>query len=128
MKPLKQTILVCDDNRDSSELLKFAFNLEGFEVVIGDDLDRCLDEAVRKNFQAIILDNRFGNLTSLDVSRHIRRIDPNVPIIFYSGEARSSEIEKALSAGADAYLIKPLDFEKLTDTVRDLIKKTAAEN
>jgi DNA-binding response OmpR family regulator len=128
MNPLKQTILVCDDNRDSSELLKFAFNLEGFEVVIGDDLDRCLDEAVRKNFQAIILDNRFGNLSSIDVSRHIRRIDPNVPIIFYSGEARSSEIEKALSAGANAYLIKPLDFEKLTDTVIDLIKKTGAES
>ena len=128
MNPLKQTILVCDDNRDSSELLKFAFNLEGFEVVIGDDLDRCLDEAVRKNFQAIILDNRFGDLSSLDVSRHIRRIDPNVPIIFYSGEARSSEIEKALFAGANAYLIKPLDFEKLTDTVRDLIKKNNAEN
>lgn len=87
-----------------------------------DNLEECLSQARQKNFQAIILNNRFGNISSLDVSRQIRSFDSTVPIIFHSGEARQSEIDKALAAGANAYLVKPNNFEKLTDTVIKLIE------
>lgn len=123
MNQLKQTIFVCDDNTDNCELIKFAFQLKGYEVVSCDNLEECLSQARQKAFQAIILDNRFGGASSLEVSRQIRSFDSTVPIIFFSGEARQTEIDRALATGANAYLIKPLDFETLTKTVIKLIEE-----
>lgn len=98
------------------------FQLEGYKVASCDNLEECLSQARQNNFEAIILDNRFGKVSSLEACREIRGFNRNIPIIFYSGEARASEIEKALMAGADAYLVKPNDFERLTETVINLIE------
>lgn len=122
MEQSNQTVFVCDDNADSRELIKMLFQLEGYEVVSCDNLEDCLSGALQNNFDAIILDNRFGQVSSLEACREIRGFNRMVPIIFYSGEARTSEIDKAHEAGADAYLIKPNDFERLTETVFNLIK------
>lgn len=122
MEQSKQTVFVCDDNADSCELIKMVFHLEGYEVVSCDNLEDCLSGARRNDFDAIILDNRFGHVSSLEACREIRGFNRSVPIIFYSGEARASEIDKAHEAGADAYLVKPNDFERLTETVINLIK------
>lgn len=123
MKQSKQIVFVCDDNADSCELIKFVFELEGYEVVSCDNLEDCLSEARQNKFDAIVLDNRFGQVSSLEACREIQAFNQNIPIIFYSGEARTSQMEKALKAGADAYLVKPNDFERLTRTVVSLIKK-----
>lgn len=122
MEQQKRTIFVCDDNSDSCELVKFVFELEGYKVISCDNLEDCLSGARQNNFDAIILDNRFGQVSSLDACREIRSFNRSVPIIFYSGEARTSEIDKALQAGANAYLVKPNDFEQLTGTVTGLIE------
>jgi DNA-binding response OmpR family regulator len=121
MEQSNKTIFVCDDDPDSCELIKFVFGLQGYKVISCNILDECLSQAREKIFQAIILDNRFGGSSSLEVSRQIRSFDSTVPIIFFSGETRQSEIDKALQTGANAYLIKPTDFEKLTATVISLI-------
>lgn len=123
MKQSKRTVFVCDDNSDSCELIKFVFELEGYEVVSCDNLEDCLSGALQNDFDAIVLDNRFGQVSSLEACREIRGFNRTVPIIFYSGEARAAEINKALEAGADAYLVKPNDFERLTGTVINFIKR-----
>lgn len=127
MNEYKPTVFVCDDDADNCELIKFAFGLEGYEVTSCGNLEDCLSQARQKEFRAIILDNRFGQVSSLEVSRQIRSFDPTVPIVFYSGEVRASEIDKALATGADAYLVKPNDFEKLTKTVIELIERQKFE-
>ena len=124
MTQLNKSIFICEDDADSSELMRFVFEMEGYTVVVCDNLEECLRQAQQRIFQAIVLDNRLGELSSVEICRKIRDIHPSLPIIFYSGEARQPEIEKALTAGADAYLIKPLDFEKLTQTVTELIGRT----
>ncbi|HEX8246815.1 MAG TPA: response regulator [Pyrinomonadaceae bacterium] len=127
MKSSKYTVLCVDDDKDNLELLTFVFEHADFEVLACDSLDECLNHARNKNLDAIILDNRFGNETSLEVCQEIRDFNPTIPIVFYSGEAREIEIRKVLTACADAYLVKPNDFEKLTQTVADLIEETQVE-
>ncbi len=117
MEQSKQTVLCVDDNEDNCELVTFIFEQKGFEVTACQSIEECSIQIRKKKFSAIVLDNRFGDTTSLEVCREIRGFDSRVPIVFYSGEARPKEIEKALAAGANAYLIKPNDFGKLTDTV-----------
>ena len=122
MKSAKPNILCVDENEDNLELLKITFEQEGFEVTTCRSLEECLSQARRNEFSAIILDNRFGNGTSLDVCREISAFSPDTPIIFCSGEARKAEIAKAIEAGGDQYFVKPVDFDKLADAVKGLIE------
>jgi DNA-binding response OmpR family regulator len=75
-----------------------------------------------EKFLAFILDNWFEGTSGVDICKEIRSFDLNTPIIFCSGEARRFEIDKALAAGANAYLVKPIDFEELTETVTKLVR------
>ena len=122
MKLVKRSILCVDENKDNLELLTVTFEQEGFEVTACQSLEECLSQARQNDFSAIILDNRFGNGTSLDACREISEFSPNTPIIFCSGEARTAEIAKAIEAGGDRYFVKPVDFDKLADAVNELIE------
>ena len=126
MNHAKYTILCVDDDKDNLELLTFVFEHADFDVLSCDTLEECLSLARREKLDAIVLDNRFGNESSLEACEEIRALNPDIPIVFYSGEARRIEIEKVLNACADAYLIKPTDFDKLTETVEELIEEVQA--
>jgi DNA-binding response OmpR family regulator len=53
--------------------------------------------------------------------RQIRLFDSNTPVIFYSALSRDSDLAAAANAGAQAYLIKPNDFEQIEPTIRRLV-------
>ena len=123
MEPPNSEILCIDDDDDTRELIKFSFRLADYRVTTCGTAEEGLVQAGRGGFRAIILDNRFRDSSGELVCQEIRRFDRVTPIVFFSGEARPQEINKALAAGANAYLVKPNDFEKLTETVISLIEK-----
>lgn len=124
MKTAKPSVLCVDDNEDNLDLLTYLFEAENFEVTTCATLQDCLSQTRQNRYSAIILDNRFGDESSLEVCKEIRTNNPKTPIIFYSGEAREAEIAKALDACANAYLVKPLDLDKLTDVAYQLIEES----
>jgi CheY-like chemotaxis protein len=124
MNQPKHSVLCVDDNQDNLELITFVFEHAGFDVTACDTLNDCLLHARSKSLDAIILDNRFGDQSSVEVCEEIRSFNPAIPIVFYSGEARQFEIERALNECGNAYLVKPNDFEKLIPTVVNLIQST----
>lgn len=114
-------ILCIDDDNDTCELVKYVLEREGLQVTACSTADEGLLYARKGNFRLIILDNRFHMTSGIEVCEEIREFDKTTPVIFFTGESRQSEIDKALEAGATAYLVKPNDFEKLAPTVLDLI-------
>lgn len=118
----KHSILCIEDDEDTCALMRFVFEQEGF-IVTTCSVEDCLQVVERQNFSAMILDNYFGDLDGVEICRKIRSLHPATPIIFFSGEVRQTEREKALAAGASAYLIKPDDFEKLVEITLGLIKQ-----
>jgi DNA-binding response OmpR family regulator len=120
MNESKSKILCVEDDEDTCELVSFVFKQAGYETETCSKMD-CLNLIHEEKFLAFILDNWFEGTSGVDICEQIRSFDLDTPIIFFSGEARTSEIDKALAAGANAYLVKPNDFEKLTETVTKLI-------
>jgi DNA-binding response OmpR family regulator len=123
MEFTKPSILCIDDDEDTRDLIKFALQSMDYSVATCATAEEGLIEARKGGFGAIILDNRFRDSRGEEICRRIRRFDADTPIVFYSGEARPAEIDKAFAAGANAYLVKPLGFEKLAETVTGLIEK-----
>ena len=128
MTALTQNILCIDDDIDTRELIKFVFRQSNYQVTACSSPSEGLQNARLDGFDAIILDNRFAETTGIDICREIRSFDSKTPIVLFSADARQSEKEKALTAGANSYLVKPNDFEKLTETVITLIEKTGKSN
>lgn len=122
MKELKSKILCIEDDEDTCDLVTFVFNQAGYEIKSCSQTD-CLEHTHKEKFLAIILDNYFDGLSGINICEEIRSFDQTTPIIFLSGEARQAEIDKAMAAGANAYLIKPTDFEKLVPTAIKCIEQ-----
>lgn len=118
----QNSVLCVEDDEDTCTLLRFVFEQEGF-IVTTCSVKDCLKVVERRIFSAIILDNYFGDLDGVEICKEIRNLHPATPIVFFSGEVRQSERDKALAAGASAYLIKPDDFEKLVEITLKLIKE-----
>lgn len=122
MEQSRHEILCIDDDKDTCELVEFMFKQKGYKVISCATGKDGLTRARSEQFGAIILDNRFHGSDGANICEEIRSFDRSTPIIFFSGEARLQEKEKALKAGANEYLIKPNDLDRLTDTIINFIE------
>jgi DNA-binding response OmpR family regulator len=122
MKQNNLRILCIEDDEDTCELVTFVFEQQGYNVESCSRTD-CLKLMHEEKFLAIILDNYFIEKSGVDICREFRSFDQTTPVIFFSGEVRQTEIDKALAAGANRYLIKPNDFDKLVPTTIELVEK-----
>ena len=109
--PDKKRILFVDDDDDTCELIAFCF--PQFEIVTADSMAEGLLLAQSRRFELYLLDNWLPDGTGIELCRQIRQFDPCTPVIFYSAVANESDIQHALSAGAQAYVVKPESIEKL---------------
>ncbi len=121
MKQDNLAILCIEDDKDTCDLVTFVFEQEGFKVEACSKID-CLKIIREEKFAAVILDNYFIETSGVEICQELRSFDKTTPVIFFSGEARQSEIDKAVTAGANTYLVKPNDFEKLVPTTIKLIE------
>jgi DNA-binding response OmpR family regulator len=114
-------ILYVEEHAESCELLALWLNNYGYEVDTANTMSDGLSLAKGGAFDAYILSGKFIDGTGLDLCRLIRLFDSTTPIVFYSALARDSDLVAAVSAGAQAYLIKPNDFEKIEPTLNLLL-------
>ena len=118
-----KNVLCVDDNEDSRELLKIFFELENYQVVTCATHQECSEQVKNNEFSAIVLDSWIPGLSGVDICRQIRAVNTTIPIIFYSADALAKSREKGLQAGANAYLVKPDDLNKVVSTVTELIEE-----
>ena len=119
----KGRILYTEDDPDSRELVRYLFTRAGYEVVCTESGPQALQLAKQEQFDLILVDNWMPNVTGLDLTRYIREFNQTTPILFYSGAAFETDRRDALNAGAQAYLTKPFDFQKLIPEAERLLRK-----
>ena len=119
----KRKVLYIDRDDDNCELVKFVFQNACCEVICTDNVYQGLKLASKTDFDAVILEFRQTNMNGVELCRLIRKSNPFLPIVFFTGSAFPFERKAGFAAGANAYLIKPNDFERLTSVVCDLIEK-----
>ena len=108
-------ILVVDDERPISDIIKFNLTKEGYEVVTAFDGREALEQFEAENPDLVILDLMLPELDGLEVAKEIRKTS-HTPIIMLS--AKDSEFDKVigLEIGADDFVTKPFsnrEFELL---------------
>lgn len=122
MSRVKCRILCVDDHKDSADMLCLILSVEDYEVATASTIEEALTLATGEAFDLYVLDRRLPDGTGLELCRQLNELTPDVPCIFYSGDAYEMQRRQALAAGADDYVAKP-DIDRLIDAVHKLLSK-----
>jgi len=123
MPPLRQTILVVEDEASIAETILYALQTEGFVPLWKTTGREALTVLNAQPVALVVLDVGLPDMSGFDVCREIQRRG-GVPVIFLT--ARSGEVDKivGLELGADDYLAKPFSPRELTARVRAVLRRT----
>lgn len=117
----KGRILCTEDDPDSRALLVFVLENKGYLVTCPENSADALSLAKHEQFDLLLVDNWMPGLSGQELTHQVREFNKKTPILFYSGAAYESDIQEALIAGAQGYLIKPFGISGLVDEVARLI-------
>lgn len=120
-KPEHRRVLYAEDNRDACQMLTVLLNFSAIEVIAAGTIAEAWQLAQTGDFDLYLLDSRFPDGDGLELCRSLKEYAPRTPIIIYSGHAHENDIQKGLSVGANAYLVKPYIYE-LTELILQTIK------
>ena len=122
----KMRVFIVDDSKAFVERLADLLDeVPGVELAgRANDVPGAIHSILRTNPDAIILDLQMPGGSGLEVLRTVRQSRPSLRVLVCTNYPYSQYREECLAAGANFFLDKSAEFEKIPDILRDLIKKT----
>lgn len=117
-------ILIADDNHQNCELLDAYLADEGYEMTVAYDGKQALQKVTDVQPDLILLDIMMPKLSGYEVCQQLKR-DPStrgIPILMVTALNEQGDIEKAVAAGCDDFLTKPVNSLELKTRVRSLLR------
>ncbi|HEX4991297.1 MAG TPA: response regulator [Candidatus Binatia bacterium] len=114
------SILAVDDEQNLLELLITVLGKRGYKVktaLNGIEALRLLDQ---ESFQLALLDLKMGPVNGVQLLKEIKDRRPIMKVIMMTAYPTSETRTQASANGASAYLTKPVDIQKLVDTINSL--------
>ena len=116
-------ILVVEDEKKLSDILKKALIGEKFLVDIAEDGEEGLDKALKNNYSLIILDVMLPKKDGMAVCKELRNRHVHTPIIMLTARTTIEDRVTGLDLGADDYLTKPFGIEELFSRIRAVLRR-----
>ncbi|MBI3862085.1 MAG: response regulator [Planctomycetia bacterium] len=123
-RPTPSKILIADDNQQNCELLDAYLADSGFQIEMVYDGQQTLDAVAKSQPDVILLDIMMPKVSGYEVCQRLKA-DPktrNISIIMVTALAEMGDIEKAVNAGANDFLTKPVHKLELTTRVKTLLE------
>ncbi|GAU76376.1 response regulator YycF [Fusibacter sp. 3D3] len=119
---MSKKILIVDDEKPISDIIKFNLSKEGYEIETAFDGDEALKKVYQFQPDLVLLDVMLPKLDGFQVCRKIRE-SFNMPIIMLT--AKEEEVDKVLGfeLGADDYITKPFGMRELIARVKANIRR-----
>ena len=119
----RDKILVIDDSPTVLGMLRYGLGQHGFQVICARNGEEGLRKALRFRPTVIISDWQMPKMTGTELSRKLRENEKtrDTAIILLSSRSTRADAIRALRDGADEYIVKPFNFERLVATVERLV-------
>jgi CheY-like chemotaxis protein len=119
---MPKLVLIADDNADNILLIKKILRRSGVDIEFMDARTGrdALELAMRRKPDLILLDMKMPNMDGYEAAAAVRLSEgiSGVPIIAVTAQAMLGDKERALQAGCNEYLTKPIDPMSLIDSVK----------
>ncbi len=119
----KEKVLVVEDNRDSRELVVKVLTARGYQVVEAMDGEEALGMVERLRPDLILMDISLPRMDGHEVTRRLKGSEQfkAIPVIALTAHAMKGDREKALAAGCDGYITKPINVRELDGQIRQFL-------
>ena len=110
----RKRILVVDDDKDVLLFLGDRLNALGYDVLTAGNGTEGLEALQRQSVDGVLLDLNMPVMGGMTMLEKLKNLSPSPPVIVMSANDHRSELVKAMSKGAMAFLIKPIAQDELT--------------
>ncbi len=119
---MKNRVLIAEDEKPISDIIKFNLEKEGYEVITAYDGEDALKKALNEQLELIILDIMLPSIDGFEICKKVRE-KSSVPIIMVT--AKEEEVDKilGLELGADDYITKPFSIRELVARVKANVRR-----
>ena len=120
---MNKKILIVEDNPQNRRLIEMVLRNKGYTLFTATDGEEALDTAVRERPDLIIMDIQIPKINGLEVTKRLRNtpVFSHTPIVAISAYAMKGDKEKAIDAGCDEYLSKPIDTRQLPVVIAGML-------
>ncbi len=115
-------ILIVDDDDTIQSTMKAILEDEGYEVDLASSGKEGVQKANKTSYNIALLDIRLPDMEGVELLKLMKPAVPRTRKIMVTGYPSTQNAISALNKSADAYLIKPVDIEKLLSTIKDQLK------
>ena len=120
----KEKILVIDDEELILDIAREVLINIGYDVMITSDGHEGIKMLLKEKFALLLTDIRMPDISGLEVIKHVREHNKEIPIIIITGHGTLDVAIKALKLGAQGFLLKPFTTAELRTAVTEALEKT----
>jgi len=121
----RHRVLVVDDHEDTCTGMKMMLQRRGYDITVAHNADQALEKAEEQEFDLLISDIGLPDRSGYELMKELS--SKGLRGIALSGFGSELDIIKARAAGFSEHLTKPINFDKLDETIRGLLELEAAE-
>jgi two-component system chemotaxis response regulator CheY len=120
---MSKTILAVDDSGSLRQMVAFSLKAAGYQVVEAVDGLDGLEKAKMQVVDLVLTDQNMPKMDGLALIKALRELPAyqKVPILMLTTEASDEMKSKGRAAGANGWLVKPFDPQKLTEVVKKVL-------
>ncbi len=126
---MASTILIIEDNEKNMKLVRLLLQLGEYQVLEAEDAEKGIEIARAEAPDLILMDIQLPGMDGLQATTIIKA-DPRlaeIPVVALTSYAMEGDRKKAMAAGCDGYLTKPIDTENFLEVIASYIKSETAE-
>lgn len=117
-------VLIAEDSSVIQNLTRKILQIQNYEIFSAKNGLQVLSMLENEDFDIILMDINMPQMDGMECAKEIRALkDPKkskIPIVAITGNAKNYTLEDFKSVGINEYLQKPLNFDNLVDTVKNL--------
>lgn len=122
-EPRRKTVLLVEDNEDNLVVYRTILDHVGYRVLEARDGEQGIELARREHPDVILMDISIPKIDGWEATRRLKA-DPGtraIPVVALTAHALEEDRQKALQAGCDSYLAKPVEPRRVVDEVRRFV-------
>lgn len=117
-------ILIVDDDKEFSNLLKDVFEQADYTVVNCSSVDEAKKKLLAEDVDLVVTDYRMPGKTGLDLIDQLSAVAPEIPVVMVSGYLENGVIRDLISRGVGGIFMKPLNIFSLLKKAAELIARS----
>lgn len=116
-------ILIIEDEKSISDLIRMNLILEGFEAIVADEGYKGLELFKKDEPDLVILDLMLPDCDGFEILKEMQEVNYKTPIVILTAKSNQNDKLLGLGLGADDYITKPFDNKELILRIRNIFKR-----